>query len=276
MSLLKVICPGCGSDLYVETGCEYCFCRLCGEKTSLKDITVAERFDAAPKPDRNAEKLMLEKAFSLTQEGRFLRAGIYFEEILSENPVCSKAYLGRLMCRREINTLLQLFRRYEELKNSKEFTLAVKYATAEDFDDYNAILNSNMNRDIEKISGRLDEIEKQIENISRYLEERKASFESNEKAESSHRIFTFLSLVGFLLPLKLYMGGNTAAAVIVGVLYVIVVDIIDSGFIGSEDRMSDSELIGKKLNELRKEKDYLISELNKLSEKTESVNKIFS
>lgn len=273
MALLKVVCPVCKSEYYVRSGSEYCFCTFCGAKTTLKNIVVSEDFSSAPVCDRRAEAHMLEKAFSIAERGYFSRAGIYFEEVLNENPECSQAYLGRLMCRLQCSSLWLLFLHYDGIKDSREFKLAVRYATAEDFERYNEILCSGRNREIERLSAQLEEIEEQITDL-RYLLENSRNRYSVFQKKRNDGLLSAAGLLGFGLLMIPILKKMTVAVLAGGLIYAVTVEVLSSAFGGDYGNDSARSGIRKKLLFLMNEKESLSLKLNELENGIQSIGAV--
>ena len=135
MGFVKVSCPSCGGDVELSGDREYGFCTFCGSKIVRDKILVEHKGNISLDGVAN-EKTLLERAFLFIEGKDFINAQNYFERVLDINPRCSKAYMGKLMCRLCVTNIQDLGLQIIPLETYQEYSLAVRFATPDELQIY--------------------------------------------------------------------------------------------------------------------------------------------
>lgn len=189
MGFIKVSCPSCGGDVELSGDREYGFCTFCGSKIVRDKILVEHKGNISLNGVAN-EKTLLERAFLFIESKDFINAQNYFERVLDINPRCSKAYMGKLMCKLCVTDIQNFGKEIIPLETYKEYSLAERFATPEELQTYGE-LNKKTKENFDK------EVENLVSEKNHYRDE---LFSINKTRNNYAYIFilaSFLSVVIF-------------------------------------------------------------------------------
>ena len=182
MKFIKASCPSCGGDIELDKDKDTGFCSYCGSKI-VKDKILVEHNGNISLNGLANEKSLIERAFLFIEDHSFINAEKYFERVLDINPHCSQAYIGKLMCKLCVTNIQDLKHQIIPLESYKEYSLATRFATPEELQNYQE-LN-------QKTLANLDEA---IKNLIAQKKSYKDELSSLEKKESKYDCIFFLTV----------------------------------------------------------------------------------
>lgn len=138
MRFVKVSCPSCGGDVELSEDREFGFCTFCGSKIIRDKILVEHKGNISLDGVAN-ERSLLERAFLFMESKDFINAQNYFERVLDINPRCSKAYMGKLMCKLCVADIQDLGNQIVPLETHKEYSLAVRFSKPDELQVYDVL-----------------------------------------------------------------------------------------------------------------------------------------
>ena len=126
MSYTAMTCPSCGSKLDAPEGVDSFFCQFCGSKIVKDKKFVEVSFSGVA-----TEESLLERAILFLEDSNFDEADLYFDRVLDIDPKCSKAYLGKVLCRLKKTKPDELVDYDKPLGENADFQKAMRFAPAE-------------------------------------------------------------------------------------------------------------------------------------------------
>lgn len=235
MGFIKVSCPSCGGDVELSEDRESGFCTFCGSKIVRDKILVEHKGNISLDGVAN-EKSLLERALLFMESKDFINAQNYFERVLDINPRCSRAYMGKLMCKLCVTNIQDLGLQIIPLETYKEYSLAVRFATLDELQIYKE-LNKKTKENFDQ------EIKNLVSEKNHYQDE---LFSLNKMRNNRAYVFvlaSFLSVVVFFAISVLGAFGVVllVSGVVTAIIYNIKLKEMDSKISATKTMLNDKD-----------------------------------
>ncbi len=168
MAYTAMTCPSCGSKLDAPEGVDSFFCQFCGSKIVKDKKYVEVSFSGVATQDT-----LLERAVMFLEDENFDEAGLYFNRVLDIDPKCSKAYLGKVLCRLQMKNPTDLWNYDKSLSDNPDFQKAARFTdekTRQKYEQLNAHLNEVFAKKEAEYQQRLKEAEAAVADKQLHLQ----------------------------------------------------------------------------------------------------------
>lgn len=214
MGFKAVKCPACGSTIELDESREFGFCSYCGTKVVQDKIVVEHRGSISVSGVANDQSL-LDRAFLFLEDSDFSNANLYFEKVLDINPKCSKAYIGKLLCKYRLTSVSDISKIDTKLENEDFFLKAKRFANAKELKEYETYENAVL----QKLHQRLDGFKKELSDLTSKKEAKQKEIEIEKAKHKKYKVqrilwiilipvFTFIASFCFILIMDCFFGSD--------------------------------------------------------------------
>lgn len=250
MGYTAITCPQCGAPITSMPDKGSFFCQYCGAKIEKEKQLIEVSGNVTIAGMASVESL-LDRAFMFLEERDYENADKYLERVLDANPKCAKAYIGKLLVKKQYANTNELTHHYNyQLERNELFKKALRFANDDEYDELMALKEANIqqhNQNLHNVQVNINQANKNLYDFNQYFSSHKFSYNKYMSLISIDVLLMVIAIMGLLFGIV-----GLIAAGPLGLIFVIPFSGALAGTIVWERNLKKKRAEGEKLEQEQK------------------------